>query len=226
MAGRTNRQVHPARSVRRQGDRGTLIGRLFVLRRALILVTLLAVLPALTSCDTDNSERARGAVEVSTVADGGVFICGMEDAGLDKIWPSEDDFVPAGHFPVTLKNRPYNPFITAPDYSPYGHFHVTSVEVEWVSTNPPDVLAQLTPFNYRGGYDIAIPMNSERTFNVMAVPFYMKSSPYFQDLLFGNNDPFTAVANLKFFGHDSGSENTIVVEGSCIVEFIGVIISE
>lgn len=195
-------------------------------RRALILLTLLAVLPALTSCDTDNSERARSAIEVAAVAEGGVFICGMEDAGADKLWPSADDFVPAGHVPVTLKNRPYNMFITAPEFSPYGQFHVTSVEVTWSAATTATPVTELARFNYRAAYDVVIPQNQERTFDVMLVPFYMKSDPYFQSLLTGAVPPFTAVANMRFFGHDSGSENTVVAEGSCIVEFISVIIQE
>jgi len=191
------------------------------------------MVPALTSCSTDNSERARGAIEVSAVENGGVFVCGMLDAGSDRIPGNLDDFVPAGHVSVTIKNRPYNPFVVAPDYTPYGHFHITSVQVTWSAANPATPLAELTPFNYRADYDVTIPMNSEVTFNVMTVPFYMKNTQYFQDLLqTGINPPgpgvgpFTAVANYEFRGHDSGSQDTIVVHGSVIVEFIAVVVQD
>ncbi|HEX9710195.1 MAG TPA: hypothetical protein VGB42_09555, partial [Candidatus Thermoplasmatota archaeon] len=113
-----------------------------------------------------------------------------------------------------------------PDYGPYGQFHITRVQVTWSSTGPSTPLAELTPFAYAANYDIAVPTETEVEFNVMLVPFYMKASPYFSDLLTGTNDPFTAQANIALTGHDSGSDSEVTLNASVIVEFIGFVAGE
>jgi len=192
------------------------------LKRFLTVAALFALLPQLAACDEDN-ERTRSAVEISRVNSGGVFVCGMLDAGADNIAGTADDFVPAGHVPVVVKNRPYNPFIQAPDYAPFGHFHITRVRVTWDDTGPSTPMAELTPFEYAADYDIVVPTDPEVEFNVMLVPFYMKDSPYFIGLLNGANPSFTAQANIALTGHDSGSDSEVTLRGSVIVEFIPVI---
>lgn len=192
------------------------------MKRFLTVAVLFALLPQLAACDEDN-ERARSSVEISRVNEGGVFVCGMLDAGADNIAGTADDFVPAGHITVAVKNRPYNPFIQAPDYGPYGHFHITRVRVTWSEAGPSTPIDELDPFEYAADYDIVVPTDSEVEFNVMLVPFYMKDSPYFAGLLSGANPSFTAQANIALTGHDTGSDSEVTLRGSCIVEFIPVV---
>lgn len=195
------------------------------------LVAALGLLAFAAGCG-DDIDDARSVVEVTSIAENGVFVCGIIDAGADKIFPSDDDFVPAGHVPVTLQNRSYNDFITAETLRPYGDFVVTGIAVEWVpitGSTSAEALTNLRRFNYSAQYDVMIPKNSQTTFNVMLVPFAMKEDPYFRNLVNGaggdgSTTPFTAGARMTFTGHDSGDERTVSFEAFAIVEFIGLII--
>ncbi len=203
-------------------------------RKLIILGLICAVAVGLSSCDNNSAERQRTVVEVASVADNGVYVSGIWDAGRDKIFPSADDFQPAGHVPITLKTRSYNEFVQAPDLTPYGQFHVTEVSVEWRAAHPSTPVAQLTPFNYTAGYDLVIPKDTEVTFNLMVVPFTMKQDPFFMNLVAeptrggdGSTPPFNAVAHFTITGHDSGAPDvTQTVEGSVLVEFIGLLLSQ
>ena len=99
--------------------------------------------------------------------------------GQNKTFPDfdpadRDDFQPFAHMPVRVKNRPYNEFITNPDYSPFGDFHITAVRVEWVRmvSGDPARLAEIQAYNFESNYDIVVPTGSEVIFEVLMVPFY------------------------------------------------------
>ena len=181
-------------------------------------------------------ERNRSAVEIVSVAENGVFLAGMVDAGADRDpCAPQDNSIPAGHIPITLHNRPYNEFNTANEQSPYGIFHVTEITVEWVTafaSTPADAQAAfnaLVPFNFVSPYDVGVPIGETVTFNALIVPLHLKSSAFFQDLLpvcIGGNaaPPFSATAMVTLAGHDSGSEEIVYVQGSVIVEFVGALI--
>lgn len=191
----------------------------------LTLAAVVAMLGLVSCSNSDDGEHGRSAVEFSITNEGAPFVIGMLDAGNDKIVGTPDDFVPAGHVAVTLRNRAYNQFIEAPDLSPYGQFHVTSVRVEWTSASTPADLAALQPFEYAGGMDVTIPRDADVTFGVLLSSFAMKNDPYFNGLLVGGTLPFVASARITFTGHDSGSADETEVVGNVICEFIGVVIS-
>lgn len=203
-------------------------------RKSIILGAIVALGVGLTSCDSDHIERSRSVVEVVSVAENGVFVCGIWDAGSDREFPTDDDFQPAGHVPITLKNRPYNEFVSSTEFSPYGQFHVTEVSVQWEAAHPSTPVDRLAPFNYTARYDVAIPIESEVTFNVMVAPFTLKTDQYFLNLTGvpsrggdGSTAPFNAVAHITLTGHDSGApDEPRTIEGSVLVEFIGVIVDE
>lgn len=192
-----------------------------------------------TGCDRTN-ERSRNVVEIVSVAENGVFIAGIIDPGADQdACTAADNEIPPGHVQIVLKNRPYNSFVTAEDYAPYGQFHVTGVSVEWVdvSTSDPaealNAFNELSVYNYSTGYDVAVPINTEVAFNVMVVPLHLKSADYFQGLLpaclrgaLAPTLPFSATAQITLVGHDSGSEDEVTVQGYTIIEFIGVVDSD
>ena len=202
-------------------------------RNRWILIAALLMLPLVSACG-DDAHDARSVVEFSSVANNGVFICGIWSAGGDKIFPSDDDFIPAGHVPVTLKNRSYNEFIFAPEYTPYGDFIVREISVNWYPIGPDTPIDELRRFDYTAQYDVMIPKDTEVSFNVMLVPFAMKSDPFFANLVNGgglrpgdgSTPPFTAVARLRVRGQDSGDVRSVVIEGAVIVEFIGVLVDE
>lgn len=202
-------------------------------RNRWILIAAVLILPLVSACG-DDADDARSVVEFSSVAENGVFVCGIWDAGGDRSFPSDDDFIPAGHVPVTLKNRAYNEYVMAPEYSPYGDFHVTEISVSWYPVGPDTPIAELQRFNYSAQYDVMIPKDSEVSFNVLVVPFAMKSDAYFANLVNGgglrpgdgSTPPFTAVARMVVRGHDSGDERVVEIEGAVIVEFIGVLVTE
>ena len=207
--------------------------------RILFALTIALSLFALNGCDDDNSELARNAITVSAVDEGGVYVSATWDAGQNKIFPdgpadTPDDFKPFSHMPIRVKNRPYNEFITNPDFSPYGDFRITNIAVEWVSiaAGDPARLAQMQQFNMDAGYDISVPSGSEVIFNVLLVPFYAKGIPPLVNLAIhpsggdGSVAPFVAVARITLRGHDSGSTDEVEVVTQTMVEFIGVIISD
>ena len=202
---------------------------MFVKRWTLIAVAVL--LPLIAACSDESNERQRSVIEIASVAEGGVFVAATWDAGSDKEFPTTDDFQPAGHVPITLRNRSYNEFITAPDLSPYGNFHVTEVSIEWYALDGTTPVDRLTPFNYTAQYDLVVPKDTEVTFNVMTAPFSMKQDQYFLDLALGHGGngstrPFAANAKITIRGHDSGDERSVEIEGGILVEFIGVIVKE
>ena len=202
-------------------------------KRWILVVAAVLTLPLLSACG-DDADDARSVIEFASVAENGVFVCGIWDAGADKEFPSDDDFIPAGHVPVTLVNRGYNSFVTAPEGTPYSDFHVTEVGVSWYPIGPDTPLDELRRFDYTAAYDVIVPKEDPVTFNMMVVPFAMKSDPYFANLTNGgglrpgdgSTQPFQAVARLTVKGHDSGDERLVTIEGAVIVEFIGVLISE
>jgi len=198
-----------------------------------ILTAGLGLLLFATGCG-DDIDDARSVIEVTSVAEGGVFVCGMWDAGSDKEFPSEDDFRPAGHLLVEVRNRPYNEQEVSLPFTPYGDFIVTGVRVEWFEipgATDPDAIAALQRYNYDAQYDHLIPKGTTSTFAVTVVPFSMKSDPYLSNLVAvyggdGSTEPFVANARMTFTGHDSGDEREQTFEAYAVVEFIGVILEQ
>lgn len=202
--------------------------------RILFALAITLSIFALNGCDDDNSERNRGAISVSAIDEGGVYVCATWNAGQNKAFPDPpgeqpDDFQPFAHMPVRVKNRPYNEFITNPDYSPYGDFRITNVEVEWtrIASGDQARLAELQAYNFESGYDISVPSGSEVVFNVLMLPFYAKGEAPLINLtpFYGGSGTvpgFVAVAQITFTGHDSGSTREVEVVTQTMVEFIGV----
>jgi hypothetical protein len=215
------------------------LGRLITRRhpvvtlRILFALTIAFSLLALGGCDDNNSELERSAISVSAVDNGGVYVCATWNAGQNKTIPDPpdefDDYQPFAHLPVRVKNRPYNEFITNPDYSPYGDFRITKVKVEWVAiaSGDPARLAELQAYNFESGYDVSVPSGSEVDFNVLLLPFYAKSEAPLINLanVYGGDGSvpgFVAVAEMTFTGHDSGSTREVDVVSQTMVEFIGI----
>ncbi len=192
-------------------------------KTTLMLAVLLVAVAFLPACN--DVERGRSVVEVSQVNLGAPVVLGILNAGSDKLVGTQDDFIPPGDVVVTMRNRAYNQFITAPDEAPYGQFHVTRVHVHWTAADASTPVAQLVPFDYEAGMDVTIPKDSDATFSVLLSSFYMKSQPYFSGLVDGSTPPFSAVASLTFFGHDSGSTSEVEVPASALCEFIGVVLT-
>lgn len=198
-----------------------------------ILAAGLGLLFLASGCG-DDIDDARSVIEVAAVNEGGIFVIGMWDAGSDKLFPSEDDFRPAGHVPVTLRNRAYNEQIVSETFQPYGDFIITGVRVEWspvAGSTSEAALSNLQRFNYDAQYDFMIPRGEAVTMNVMLAPFALKDDPYFADLASGyggdgSTPSFSANAKMTFTGHDSGDDRLVSFEAYTIVEFIGVLISD
>ena len=206
--------------------------------RILFALAIAMTVAGLTGCDDNNSELERSAISVSAVNEAGVYVSATWDAGQNKTFPDfdpadRDDFQPFAHMPVRVKNRPYNEFITNPDYSPYGDFHITQVEVEWIdiASGDPARLGEMQAYNFTSGYDITVPSGTEVIFNLLMVPFYAKGEAPLLNLTNayggdGSVPPFVAVARMTFIGHESGSTREIQVVAHTMVEFVGVIIEE
>lgn len=207
-------------------------------QRIFLALAIALTLAAVNGCEDDNSERARSAISVSAIAEGNVYVCPTWSAGQNKTFPDQpgdtlDDIHPFAHMPVRVKNRPYNEFITNPDYSPYGDFRITNIEVEWtrIASGDPARLAEMQAYNFEAGYDISVPSGSEVIFNVLLLPFYAKSEAPLINMTAayggtGAVPSFVAVAHITLTGHDSGSDHEVDVITDTLVEFVGVQITD
>lgn len=209
-------------------------------KRLILLVATLFLLPMFVSCSEENNERKRSVVEFSAVGEGGAVFVAPWNAGTNKEFPDtdpddRDDFRMAAYVPITLKNRAYSSYIAAPDYSPYGHFHVTELSVHWTSvqatTQDVQMLAALQSYDYTVNYDLVIPKDSEVTFQALLLPMGALAASPFQDLTSayggdGSTAPFIANAMITLKGHESGSEDLITLQGGVLAEFIAAIIPE
>ncbi len=188
---------------------------------------LAGLLATVAGCESSDNELQRLVCEVQTINAGEPLVSGYWDAGQDKIFPSDDDFLPIDVLPVTFHARPYNSAITLPDEAPFSYFHITSYDLVWHPVSPGS--EALVPYGYVGaGLDILVPAGGEATVGVLVVDRYVKEQAFFRDL--ANNwpasIPLTARGELIFHGHETGSDGEVTLRGSFMGNFVGVVIQQ
>jgi hypothetical protein len=187
----------------------------------ILAVASLALL-VFTGCGDDGIGRS--VLEVTEVNEGAPFVDGQINAGPDRIVGTTDDFRPAGHCLVRVRNRPYNDFMSTTADQPFGAFVIDRVSVAWEPLVAGTAADNLPAFNRTYDFGAVIPRGEEVEFQVMLVTFEMKDQPFLAGLISGD-PPFVAQARVTFTGHDSGATDTFYDFQTVIpVEFIGVII--
>lgn len=192
-----------------------------------LLLALTGTVGLLPGCSQDGNEFQRLVCEVSQVNQGTPLVSGYLDVGSDKEAGTPDDTFPIDIVEVEFQARPYNSVVTLPEGSPYSYFHITSYDLTWVPlTAAGDSLVSYNRINART--DVLVPVNDKASVPILVADRYMKDRPWFAELV-AFTDPrpsFTAIAEIRFHGHETGSETDIEVPASLMVTFVGAIISE
>lgn len=188
-----------------------------------ILMVLSLALLVFSGCSDDGIGRS--VMEVTAVNEGAPYVSAQLNAGGDQITPSPDDFVPAGHCEVTIRNRAYNEFVTATAEQPFGAFVIDRISVEWQPLVAGTGADELPAYNRTYDFGSVVPRGEEVSFMVMLVSFEMKATIPALQALESGAPPFSAQALVTFTGHDSGATDTFYSFTTTIpVEFIGVLI--
>lgn len=198
------------------------------IRNAFALTALLlglAALAGLAGCTKDGNEWQRLVCEVQAINGGAPLVSAYLDAGSDKIAFTDDDVLPIDIVPVTFHARPYNSSITSVEDFPYSYFHITGYDLIWHPLTPGS--EQLESYNVtNASTDILVPVNEEASGAVLIADRYMKDQPWFAALALGAQQSFTATCELRFHGHETGSDDQIDVVGSFMVTFVGVVVED
>ncbi|MFH1845771.1 MAG: hypothetical protein ABIF77_21520 [bacterium] len=169
------------------------------------------------------NESQRLVCEVALVNGGEPLVSGYLNAGPDRLADTTDDFAPIDFVEVLFHARPYSRMITIPEDAPYSYFHVTGYDLIW---HPVTVGGEELPnYNMIGAAtDCLVPVNREASVSVLVADRYMKEATFFSDLYNGGKLPFMARCELRFRGHETGSDTEVEVVGSFMVSFLGMVI--
>jgi hypothetical protein len=172
---------------------------------------------------TEN-EWQRLVCEVAAINDGVPLVSGYWDAGADRRFPSDDDFLPIDHVPVTFHCRPYNSMIVLPDDAPFSYFHITEYDLIWHPfTEGSEPLVDYSLLH--ATTDVLVPVRDDATVSILIADRSLKEQPFFSDLFYDPATiPFSARCELRFRGHETGSDEVIEVTGSFMVSFVGIVV--
>jgi hypothetical protein len=175
--------------------------------------------------DSDGNEFQRLVCEVSAINEGVPLVSGYLNAGSDRIAGTPDDFLPIDYALVEFHARPYSSLIVLPEDAPHSYFHVTRYDLIWHPASPGS--EPLVNYDIIGaGVDVLVPVNEEAEVAILVADRYMKEQPFYSSLYLGAQIPFTARAELRFYGHETGNEDEVMVTGSFMVSFVGVVIDD
>lgn len=187
------------------------------------LAAMMGVLLFCGGCENSGNEFQRLVCEVSQINEGMPLISGYLNAGQDRLVGTIDDFFPIDYAEVIFHARPYSSLITMVEDGPHSYFHVTSYDLIWHPMSPGS--EPMVNYGIMGaGVDVLVPVNEDAAVSIMIADRYMKEQPFFSDLYFGVQIPFTARCELRFHGHETGSEDEVVVPASFMVSCVGIVI--
>ncbi|RKZ18996.1 hypothetical protein DRQ50_02980 [bacterium] len=207
-------------------------------------LALLLGLAPLIGCESGNdSEWQRVVCEVELVNEGAPLVSayvvdgGDGIIGFDPLTGTSDDTFPFDQIAVSFRARPYSvSTMTIPEDSAYSSFIITGYNLVWrTSTTNPDSL-DLTQYNVtNGSLYLQVPINADAVSAVMVVDRAMKGgvlaafeAAWYADPgnlpgsfpgFWTDTQDFTAIADLQFIGHDSGSRHETVINSGVGVTF-------
>jgi hypothetical protein len=180
-------------------------------------VTLTCALLLVAGCSRTGNEFQRLVCEVQQVNEGNPL---MSAYVIPSTGASTPDIFPIDSVPVLFAARPYNSSVTIVEGAPYSSFHITSYDLTW----RPLSAAGDSLRNYSivgGAAEVLVPVNGEASTSILVADRTFKDTPWFMELLTGERPSFTAVAEIRFHGHETGSNRDIIVPASLTVTFVG-----
>jgi hypothetical protein len=187
------------------------------------LAAMMGVLLFCGGCENSGNEFQRLVCEVSQINEGVPLVSGYLNAGPDRIVGTVDDFFPIDYAEIIFHARPYSSLVTMVEDGPHSYFHVTSYDLIWHPLSPGS--EPLVNYGITGaGVDVLVPVYEDAAVSILIADRYMKEQSFFSDLFFGTQIPFTARCELRFHGHETGSQDEVVVPASFMVSCVGVVI--
>ena len=181
------------------------------------LLALAGTLVLVTGCAKDGNEYQRLVCEVIQVNDGNPLMSAYVIPGNG---PTTPDKYPIDSVPVTFGARPYDASVVLPPDTPYSSFHVTSYDLNWRPLSAEG--DSLVNYNIRGAAaEALVPVNDKASTSILIADRHLKDQPWFAELSTGARASFTAVADIRFHGHESGSTRDVVVPAALTVTFVG-----
>jgi hypothetical protein len=187
----------------------------------------LGALALTAGCSNNSNDAQRLVCEVAQVNAGVPVLSAYLDAGSDKDPCTVDDLAPIDVIPVEFRTRPYNSAVVLAPDGPYSSFQITSYDVIW---HPMTAAGDsLTAYNVFGASASAfVPLNDKAEVSVLIADRYLKDRPWFVAALSpcvsGGGGTFTAGCELRFHGHESGSDRDIVIPARITVTFVSYIV--
>ncbi len=195
----------------------------------LALTASLMVLGALAmtgGCSKEGNQWQRLVCEVTQVNEGASVVSAYLSGQAASLKCDGTDVVtlPIDFIPVEFTARPYNSSVQLTAGGPYSEFLITSYDVIWHPMSAGS--DSLTASNvYGAGASLLVPLDEKASVNVLLADRTLKDKAWFAAALnpcgAGNVGSFTATAELRFHGHESGSDRDIVVPAQVTVNFVG-----
>ena len=197
--------------------------------RVLTTTAALALtLVLLAGCsDQDTNEFNRIVCSAELVNDGTPIVSAYIDYGSDGAPGGTDDTYPIDFANIVFRARPFSlSTMTIPEDDAYSSFQITRYDLIWhpgpnvpVGPLPPP----LTDFNIEGaGFELLVPIGEDAVSTFLVVGRPLKEA-LVSGLVGDGTADFTATAELRFWGHDSGSRHEVAVPASVFVYFTGAI---
>ncbi len=178
------------------------------------------------------NEWQRLVVEVAAINGGAPLLSGYADAGQDRRPLTEDDVLSIDYVTVEFHARPYDDIIIVPEDTPFSYFHITEYDLTWTPLT--DGGAELVNYNLTSApTDVLVPAGENAAVTILVADRYVKEQPFFHELApsgppyYGADKlPFMASCELRFRGHETGTDNVVEVVGAFMVSFVGISVTE
>jgi hypothetical protein len=189
------------------------------------ILMIVGALSLLAGCSKDGNEWQRLVCEATQVNDGEPLVSAYLTGQQSSLNCDGSDLVtrPIDIIPVEFQTRPYNDAVVLTEGGPYSTFQITSYDVIW---HPLTAAADsLTAYNvYGAGATALIPFEDKASISVLVADRHLKDAAWFAaalDPCTGTVGTFSATCELRFHGHETGSDREIVVPAQVTVNFVG-----
>ena len=186
----------------------------------------LGALAMVAGCSKEGNEWQRLVVEVAQINDGAPVISSYLTGTENLPQCDGTDLLPIDIIPVEFVARPYNSAVVLQPGEPFSTFEITSYDVIW---HPMSAVADsLTAHNILGAAtSLRVTLDEPASVNVLIADRGLKDQPWFVAALSpcvgGNVGTFRANAELRFHGHETGTERDVVIPAPVTVDFVGYI---
>jgi hypothetical protein len=167
------------------------------MKRLILAAALMVIL--LPGCGEENLQSPF-LVRISSINDG---FPTAADVQVIDIGPPVVVSVPEDWATVYVTNKPYSPSIVAPPETYWNDFLVTGYRVSWRYADG----TPLSGFDFEGGTNMLVPINTTVEMGMLLVPAGMKTVPPFVNAV-GGGAFFMLIADVEFWGHPVNDPGT------------------